>query len=257
MEWWKEFFDADYIHLWGEVFPPERVAAEADGLWQLLGLHEGSRVLDTPCGYGRLSRPLAERGAIVLGIDQSEALLAHAESERRDIPADRLRYLRHDLREPIPEDGFDAALNVFSSLGYGSEDEDLAILGNLRSAVRPGGRVVVETAHRDLAVANFLRGGGVGRVKPARRLDDGTLVIEEPVFDPITGRVNTCWYWCGPNGSGKKPGSLRLYAATELVALMQRAGLRFLSAHSGCSPEPFKAEGPDMGGRLAILAERG
>jgi SAM-dependent methyltransferase len=255
-EWWTDFFDADYIHIWGSLFPPEKTASEVDGLWQLLELRQGSRVLDAPCGFGRLSRPLAERGAVVLGVDQSEILLKHAEGERGDLPWERLRYLRHDLRQPVPENGFDVAINVFSSLGYGTEEGDLAILRNLCAAVRPGGVVLVETVHRDLAVANLARGGAFGRPSLAQRLPDGTLVIEEPNFDPIAGRVNTSWYWSGPKGSGHKPGSLRVYSATELIALMQRAGLHFQSAQRGCSPEPFKAEGPDMGGRLAILARR-
>ncbi|HUJ51717.1 MAG TPA: class I SAM-dependent methyltransferase [Bryobacteraceae bacterium] len=250
-EWWGDFFDADYIRIWSGFFPPERTTAEVDGLWQLLGLHEGSRVLDAPCGYGRLSRPLAERNAIVLGVDQSQALLKHAESERGSLPADRLRYLHHDLRQPLPEGGFDAAFNVFSSLGYRTEEDDLAILRNLRAAVRPGGLVLVETVHRDLVIVNFLRGA-----KPSQRMADGTLVVEEPVFDPIAGCVNFCWYWWGPSGKGEKSGSMRTYSATELIALMKQAGLCFRSAHRGCSAEPFKAEGPDMGGRLAILSER-
>lgn len=250
-EWWKDFFDADYIRIWGGWFAGERTAAEADGLWQLLGLHEGSRLLDAPCGYGRLSRPLAERGAVVVGIDQSEALLKHAESERGKLAPERLRYMRHDLRQPLPESGFDVAMNIFSSLGYSTEDDDLAILRNLRSAVRPGGLVLVETMHRDLAIVNFLRGA-----KPSQRMADGTLVVEETVFDAIGGCVNATWYWFGPKGSGQKSATMRVYSATEFVALMEKAGLRFRSAHKGCSPEPFKAEGPDMGGRLAILAER-
>jgi len=250
-EWWKDFFDDDYIQIWSSFNVTERTVAETDGLWQLLSLREGSRVLDAPCGYGRLSRPLAEKGAIVVGVDQSHVLLKHAEAERGSLPAKCLRYLRHDLREPLPESGFDAAFNVFSSLGYGTEDEDLAILRNLRDAVRPGGLVLVETMHRDLVIVNFLKGA-----KPSQRLPDGTLVIEEPVFDSIAGRVNPSWYWWGPRGNGLKSGSLRAYSATELVALIERAGLRFRSAHRGCSTEPFKAEGPDMGGRLAILAER-
>ena len=139
-DWWKDFFDADYIRLW-DSFTAERTATEADGLWQVLELYDGSRVLDAPCGYGRLSRPLAERGAVVLGVDQSEALLQHAEGERGDLRAVQLRYKRHDLREPLGEKGFDAAINIFSSLGYGSEEDDLAILRNLRAALRPGARV--------------------------------------------------------------------------------------------------------------------
>lgn len=85
-EWWQAFFDADYVRLWGESEVAGATAAQVAGLWSLLGLKEGSRVLDAPCGYGRLSHPLADRGAIVLGVDQSEALLEHAERKRGTFP---------------------------------------------------------------------------------------------------------------------------------------------------------------------------
>jgi SAM-dependent methyltransferase len=250
-EWWEDFFDADYIRVWGSFTNAERTADEVDGLWQLLGLHEGSRVLDAPCGFGRLSRPLAERGAIVFGVDQSETLLQHAENQRNNLSPERLRYRQHDLRQPLPEGDFDAAINVFSSLGYGAEEDDLAILRNLRSALRPGGLLLVETAHRDLTVANLVRGAGM-----SQRLPDGTLVVHESVFDPIAGRSSVTWFWAGPAGSGQKSASIRVYSATELMGLIERAGLRFRSAHRGCSHEPFKFAPPDFSARLGILAER-
>jgi hypothetical protein len=28
----------------------------------------------------------------------------------------------------------------------------------------------------------------------AQRLNDGTLLIEEPQFDPVAGRIDTTWY---------------------------------------------------------------
>jgi SAM-dependent methyltransferase len=250
-DWWQAFFDADYVRLWAQSEVPDSTAAQVGGLWSLLGLQEGRRVLDAPCGYGRLSRPLAERGAIVLGVDQSQALLEHAEGERGSLPTSRLRYLQHDLRKPLGEEGFDCALNVFTSLGYGTEEDDLAILETLRAAVRPGGLVFVETNHRDVMAAFLARG-----VPPSQRLPDGTLIIEDPRFDSISGRMETCWYWSGPAGQGKKAASLRVYTATELVHLLECTGLRFRSAHRGCSPEPFRAEGPDLGGRIGLLAER-
>jgi SAM-dependent methyltransferase len=250
-EWWKSFFDADYARLWGPGRSAASTGAQVEGLWALLGLHEGSRVLDAPCGYGRLSRPLAERGASVLGVDQSAELLEQAERERAGLSPSRLRYRRHDLRERLDEKGFDCALNIFTSLGYGTEEDDLAILETLRSAVRPGGMVFVETNHRDLVATVLARG-----VPPSQRLPDGTLIIEEPRLDPIRGRVETCWFWSSPGGQGKKEASLRVYTVTELVGLLERAGLRFRSAHRGCSPEPFRAEGPDLGGRVGLLAER-
>jgi SAM-dependent methyltransferase len=249
--WWQTFFDEEYARLWTTYTPPEQTEAEAEVLWNLLELREDSRVLDAPCGYGRFSVQLARRGARVVGVDYSPDLLAKAERERGELGADRLTYLRHDLREPLGESGFDMALNLFSSLGYGTEEDDVRILRTLRNALRPGGRVFVDTMHRDVLVARLSRD-----VKPSRRLHDGTLFLEEPSFDPIQGRLYNRWYWSGPGGSGSKEAHLRVYCATELVALLERAGLRFASAHAGISAEPFRAEGPSMGGRLGLLAER-
>jgi hypothetical protein len=50
--------------------------------------------------------------------------------------------------------------------------------------------------------------------------------------------------------------SSRLYTATELVRLLDAAGLRFRSAHSGCSPGPFVTPDSPIGGRLGLLAVR-
>ena len=84
--WWESFFDEDYIELWGSFHTTERTEAETEGIWKLLELRPGSRVLDAPCGYGRFSRRLAERGADVVGVDQSEALLARAEQVGGGLP---------------------------------------------------------------------------------------------------------------------------------------------------------------------------
>jgi len=246
-EWWQSFFDDEYMQVWGTA-GTARTTGEVEGLWSLLGLQAGARVLDAPCGYGRLSQPLAARGAIVLGVDQSAPLLAHAERNRDGVGGDRLSYRRHDLRAPLDDGGFDVALNVFSSLGYGTEDDDVAVLTTLRRAVRTDGRVFVDTNHRDAIVTMLARG-----VRPADRLSDGTLFIEQRHVDAVAGRVETTWYWSGPRGSGEKRASIRIYSITELVALLHRAGLELVSTHRGCSPEPFVSEGQTFGGRVGLL----
>jgi SAM-dependent methyltransferase len=247
-EWWQSFFDDDYLHVWG-TDNQERTTVEVDGLWKLLALQPGSRVLDAPCGFGRISQPLAARGALVLGVDQAQPLLAHAERNRDGVGGERLKYRHHDLRAPLDEGGFDVALNIFSSLGYGTEEDDLAVLTTLRRAVHAGGRVFIDTNHRDVVATWMARG-----LKPSGRHSDGTIFVETPTFDPIAGRVETAWYWSGPRGSGEKRASIRVYAITELLALMKRAGLALVSVHKGCSPEPFVAEGPNLGGRVGLLA---
>jgi SAM-dependent methyltransferase len=241
--WVERFFDADYLRIWGAVVAPERTAHEADAIWQLANLAPGSRVLDAPCGYGRIAHVLASYGAEVLGVDQSAELLADA--ERRPLPT--LRYLRHDLRQPLSEDGFDAAFNIFSSLGYSTEADDVAILTTLARAVKPGGTVIVESNHRDNLVARLAKG-----CPSAFRLPD-LMMIEEPKFDPATGRVDTTWYWSGPIGTGSKSASFRVYAITELISLVERAGLTVRGVHRGLSTEPY---GSDLTSRVAIVATR-
>lgn len=82
-------------------------------------------------------------------------MIDEAERQRGPLAPAQLRYQKHDLRTPIAEGDFDVALNIFSSLGYGTEEDDLAILETLRRALKKGGRLVVETMHRDAFVARL------------------------------------------------------------------------------------------------------
>lgn len=250
-ESWKSFFDTEYLEIAAQMMNDEVSAGQADQLWSMLDLQPGCRVLDAPCGSGRLSRPLAALGAVVVGADASEALLQVAERRRGDLGTDRLRYIRHDLRSPLAESAFDVACNIFTSFGYGTEEDDLAMFRTLCAAVRPGGRVIVETNHRDLLCATIARGA-----KMSMRMSDGTIFLDEPKFDAIAGIVTLNWYWWGPRGSGEKHLQWRCYTPTQLVAMLQNAGLRFTGAYKGLSTTPFNAEGPDAGGRIAIVATR-
>lgn len=247
-EWWKTYFDDDYVRLWSLMRgggDPER---QADGLWLVLGLTPGARVLDAPCGYGRISRPLAARGARVSGVDLSEAALREAERRRGDLPPDRLQYRWGDLRQPLDVSGFDAVLCLYTSFGYGEEEDDLEMLSGLRRAARPGGVVFVEAAHRESVVARC----GSGRTTE-RRLSDGTRFVEESRFDARTGRLESVRSWRGPAGSGVKTSSIRMYSVGEIADLARSAGLVVLSRHCGCTPRPFPAGEGRLGRRLGLL----
>ena len=251
-EWWKAFFDDEYLRIWVQSLGEENSAKQAAELWSMLDLSAGCRILDAPCGWGRLSRPLALLGSTVLGVDQSDTMLDFAVRNRGELPPARLRYLRHDLRTPLPETGFDVACNIFTSFGYGTEEEDVAIFRTLRDAVRVGGRVVVETNHRDLTCARIAHGA-----KASKRLPDGTLFLDESDFDAISGVVHLNWHWSGPGGSGEKHAAWRCYTPTQIIDLLGRAGLHFTGAYKGLSKTPYRAEGPEAGGRLAAVAVRG
>jgi hypothetical protein len=114
--------------------------------------------------------------------------------------------------------------------------------------LRRGGALLVETLHRDTFVAYLSREGNI-----ASRLPDGTLFLQEPRFD--AGRAEFPYFW--QRGVSKKRSSVRIYSVTELVRLVERAGLRFRYALHSLTGSPFEASGPRMGGRVTLVAERG
>jgi SAM-dependent methyltransferase len=268
--WWQEFFDTDYLRLWEGAEPPEKTTQQVAGLWELMDLEVGCKVLDAPCGYGRIALEMARRGAEVVGLDLSDDLLAEAGRRHKQqlestavttttpaTPATttsgtlHLRYQKHDLRRKFAEAEFDVALNIFSSLGYGSEEDDIAMLTTLKQSVKPSGLVFIESIHRGYIEANIGQGP-----RPSERLEDGTLLEEEPHFCPKSGRVETTWKWSGPGGSGEKSASIRIYSAAEFESLIDAAGLQMIGQHDGCSPRPFDFDAAEPASRLGLLAQR-
>lgn len=82
---------------------------------------EGKRVLEVACGTGRFTVMLAERGADVVGLDISGAMLRQGRQKARNAGvADHLEFLRGDAaRLPFPDDYFDAvfAMRFFHLAG--------------------------------------------------------------------------------------------------------------------------------------------
>ena len=82
--------------------------------------------------------PLAATGLKVTGVDRAQVLLD--EAKRRAGPGRWPKFVRADYRElPMPDESFDAALNLFSSLGYLGDEEDTRALAEIGRVLRPGG----------------------------------------------------------------------------------------------------------------------
>ena len=95
-----------------------------------------ARALDVATGTGDLAVELASRGASVVGMDFSEAMLSLA---RKKAPG--LTFEAGDAQALAYEDGsFDAATVGFGARNFGDLD---AGLREMARVVRPGGRVVV------------------------------------------------------------------------------------------------------------------
>jgi ubiquinone/menaquinone biosynthesis C-methylase UbiE len=120
-----------------------------DRAWQAtadaaVGGEQAAHVLDIGCGTGNLTRALADRGAMVSGIDQSAEMLALARTKLG--PYGERVQLREmaavEIADRFPAGGFDA---VASSLAFSemSEAEQDCVLRGAFAVLRPGGRLAV------------------------------------------------------------------------------------------------------------------
>lgn len=68
VEWWRTFFDDDYVAAWTAAGAFEGSSEQAE---QIAVSLPGSslRILDVPCGFGRIAARLQERGLSVTGVD--------------------------------------------------------------------------------------------------------------------------------------------------------------------------------------------
>ena len=71
-------FGDDYLYFYEDSIDGEHSDADATEILGLLDLPAGSRILDAPCGHGRIARRLAAAGMDVTGVDLTPAYLALA-----------------------------------------------------------------------------------------------------------------------------------------------------------------------------------
>ena len=153
-EAWDAFFNDFYLRAYATEERDEQAEEQALAAARLAGCPDGGDLLDVPCGFGRHSLPLARAGYRVTGVDRSQVLLD--EAARRAAGERGPKLVRADYRElPFADASFDAALNLFTSLGYLGDEEDTRVLAEIRRVLRPEGRLVIETMHRDWLVRDF------------------------------------------------------------------------------------------------------
>jgi demethylmenaquinone methyltransferase / 2-methoxy-6-polyprenyl-1,4-benzoquinol methylase len=103
----------------------------------------GMRILDVATGTGMVAFALAERGAEVIGLDQSEAMLGAARARLARTPglASRLSFITGEAESlPFADGEFDA-LSFTYLLRY--VDDRAATMRELARVVKPGGPIAM------------------------------------------------------------------------------------------------------------------
>jgi SAM-dependent methyltransferase len=244
--WWQDYFDDDFVRIYRPFLTPRRTAREVAGVVEMLELPAGSRILDLACGWGRHAVALARMGYRITGVDASETLLRHAARRARSAGVE-VEWVHGDVRVLPWREHFDAVVCLFSSLGYFlSDEEDLRALRAARDALRPGGRFLLDTMHRDAVVREFAeRDWWTG--------ENGEHVWVEREFDALAGVSHEWLRWRVPDGAeGEKYHAIRVRTATEWDRLLRQAQLEPEAWYGGWRQEPFTHRAD----KLIIVATR-
>lgn len=143
----------------------------------------------------------------------------------------------------FPPDHFDAAINIFTSIGYGSDDDDLAFFKGLRRVVRGGGLFVIGAlASRDYLFSHF--------VENLYDETDKLLVIHKNELDASHSKIKSNWRFYLKKGKSLKfaaesPLELRLYSPHEIVRLLEGAGWKVSAIYDSLTyKRPFSSDAP-------------
>ena len=244
--WYMDFFDEDYLRIYGSGLSAERTAQETDQIVERLGLPPSSTVLDLCCGHGRHSIALAEKGYQVTGQDLSEIFLKKAQADAAEAGV-LVHWVHADMRDVPFEREFDAVINMFSAFGYlESEEEDQKVLDQVYKALKPGGVFLLEIIHRAWLVRNFeSRGWHVGM--------DGVIVLEARELNLLTGRNEVTVTLIDRNGARHvRQHAMRIHSAAELVRMVTQTGLIVEAAYGALDGRELTLDT----NRLVLLARK-
>lgn len=237
------YFNEDYLYFGDVVHSPEASDRQADAIWKLLCLVQGSPVLELGCGYGRITNRMAEKGARVTGLDTSPILLKKAKSDAAESGMD-VEYVLGDMRSLPWRDRFDAAFLWHSTFGYFSDADNERVLRESASSLRKGGRLLIDHVNI-FAVPSH----GAPTCYVAQRNDD--LRIDMMSTEVLTGRRH-CDRLIVRNGCVRRTHLyFRLYGFAECARMLRSAGFESVDAY-GEEGAAFTSDGP----RLVIVARK-
>ncbi len=242
--WYESFFSGLTVAFWRAITTEEATRAEAAFLEKHLRISAGSRVLDVPCGAGRLSLALAANGAVVTGVDLSEEFLEAARRSSRERSLD-VSWRRADMRDLGATAEFDAAFCFGNSFGYLDDAGNQAFLDSVAAVLVPGGRLAID--YGQAAESVFPRWTPKLEAEMA-----GFRFLEENRFDFLAGRVENRYVISHGDESEDKLASQRVYTVREVASGLSAAGLRVLDFFGSVREDPY-----DFGAQnLILVAEK-
>lgn len=218
-----ETFADVYDDWYGDISDVHALVAKIASL--LPGGIRDAEIVECGVGTGRVAFALADEGANVTGIDNSESMLGIL---RVNDPKRHIATVLGDMSRDIPDGNFDVAVVAFNTLfNLLTASDQQRFFDHVASRLRPGGILLIE-ANRFLVNEKVETSGTTTR-------SDGTVVRSTSRIDPLTNIVS------GEFDDGKKLRRWRIrYANTaEIDDMAAKAGLVLLERTESASGGVF------------------
>lgn len=229
-DWFKDWFDEDYLALYSNRDEAEAELAVATSLRLAPELATGP-VLDLACGAGRHLDWLRRTNPDAFGLDLSPSLLRAAPAQLRG------HLLRGDMRHlPIKAGCLAGICLWFTPFGYFSDSNNRKLLHHLAALLQPGGVVLMDylnAAHlrENLVLEDVEEHSGM-RVHN-RRILEGNRIVKRMSIEYLDS-----------GASREVMESVRLYEPQELTAIAGEAGLRLRVECGDYSGRAFLPDSP-------------
>ncbi len=230
---WYE--DDSFWETWGPtMFTPQRIANavdEVDKVINLVKIEPEAHILDLGCGIGRHSLEMARRGFQVTGVDRTRGYLDQAKKQADSEDLD-IEFFQEDMRAFSRPDSFDYVISMFTSFGYFEDSEDdRRVVTNIYSSLKNGGAFIIETHGKETLARIFVERDWGEK--------DGVIQLQERKVSQNWNWMWNRWIMLKGNERIESEFSHRLYAGTELIALLTDCGFRRVDAYGNLNGDPY------------------
>ncbi|HYX29793.1 MAG TPA: methyltransferase domain-containing protein [Pyrinomonadaceae bacterium] len=235
--WFESFFHGVTLELWRRAMSAEQTQAEAQFLIDHLKCGPESQALDVPCGNGRLSFELAQRGVRVTGVDISEEFIAEARS--MSAPPAVVEFILSDMRLLEGDSIYDGAYCFGNSFAFLGHEQTEVFLRAVARVLKPGGRFVVETGMAaesvipDFEEQSCHEMGDLSITIKERYIAEESCIDSEYIFER----------------DGKRESRLArewIYTVAELRRMLNRSGFEVLNLYGSLKGEPYKLRSREL-----------
>jgi cyclopropane fatty-acyl-phospholipid synthase-like methyltransferase len=231
-EWYEDWFNTEeYLNVYRH-----HNEADAKKLVELIlsniSLPGNSKILDMACGPGRHSILFAQRGYKVTAVDLSENLLALARSTAKDFGL-KINFIKSDMRVLNSDEKFRLAVNLFTSFGYFSEDEEnYKILFVVYEHLEKNGYFILDYFNRRYIEKNLVP-------YSEESLPNGKIIQERSIAGNRVMKNITIF----KDGNQKNyMESVRMYSINELLEITEKIGFIKQKLFGDFYGNPFDVE---------------